>query len=355
MILFRPVLGQTSGLAHLKRSVNIARHLEKKHPIGFVVKGSKLSGRFFSDLENFTMVEIPENIDLLDEISLYPKSLNAVVADIADNKNLKNQHVTNLYFKELTKLNCAVVALDGVFSDSLFNDDICEVDVVIRPYVHADMDVRRWGKINLAGKDYVILNDCFQNNMPRFEWSNKSKSMAITVSFGGSDPTLLTEYFCQNIFISDLFSKYRFDVVVGPLFGDKRRLSLARSTFDRDNISILTEVDCLKKILSDACMAITSSGAATRYEAAFCGVPVAFVAFDTKHVGIAQNYEMIGCAKYLGDQRSLDVSNVIMNLSSLLNDEKELTKMGKAGQTLIDGKGIGRIVSVLDLLLGGRV
>ena len=120
---------------------------------------------------------------------------------------------------------------------------------------------------------------------------------------------------------------------------------LNKSTLEVD---ILSDVPCLPAHMSQSDLVISTAGSGTLSELALTGAPAIIFAAVQHQVDNARKFSDVGgvlnCAKKPGD---ID-DKFFFFLKDLTTNPKNLEKLSKKWQSLVDGKGIERIINVLE-------
>jgi spore coat polysaccharide biosynthesis predicted glycosyltransferase SpsG len=99
------------------------------------------------------------------------------------------------------------------------------------------------------------------------------------------------------------------------------------------------------------CHFAISSGASWSLEFACIGVPQLLIVQSEPHWPTAQRLEEEGAATCLGWHESVSAQTIRMAIQNLLGDPLERQAMARCGRQLIDGRGLDRLVTALEVLL----
>ena len=124
-----------------------------------------------------------------------------------------------------------------------------------------------------VGEKYYISGKTFMFYQPI---KIKEKVETVFIAFGGADPQNYTDRLL-NIISNELYSKYKFIVVVGR---SKENVDVLMEYNKCDNIEVLYNVSNMPELMSKCDIAISSRGR-TGYELAMLGIPT---------IAMAQNY-----------------------------------------------------------------
>ena len=86
----------------------------------------------------------------------------------------------------------------------------------------------------------------------------------------------------------------------------------------------------LKPFFLNSQLAIISSGATTRYEAAICRVPTILIAHDKAHLGFLNHHEDYGCSINLGYYKNISVQKFSEQINRLMRNKELRQNMSKS-------------------------
>ena len=90
------------------------------------------------------------------------------------------------------------------------------------------------------------------------------------------------------------------------------------------------------------------SGAGTmKFELALLGRPMILLAVVDDQLPIGPPFAATGAARFLGDGREVDPSEVVSAVAALMADGPARTAMGERGRTIVDGRGAERIAAAV--------
>lgn len=117
-----------------------------------------------------------------------------------------------------------------------------------------------------------------------------------------------------------------------------------RSRFDDSgSIEFLGHVDTMADAIIDADIGLTAGGGTTR-EFLFLGLPFAVIDVATNQLIQSQYLADHHLAVRLGHIDTLDASQLSTSLHTLATSHDTRTRMSRAGQTAVDGRGVDRVV-----------
>ena len=212
--------------------------------------------------------------------------------------------------------------------------------------VRNDLSNRKFvngGCMVYEGPHYMMIQPEFKAY--RRSWKPPSCLKKILLTFGGTD---VSDF---SIKVLDCFDKlprdYYLTLVLGPGSANLSSVKdyLNKSTLEVD---ILSDVPCLPAHMSQSDLVISTAGSGTLSELALTGAPAIIFAAVQHQVDNARKFSDVGgvlnCAKKPGD---ID-DKFFFFLKDLTTNPKNLEKLSKKWQSLVDGKGIERIINVLE-------
>jgi UDP-2,4-diacetamido-2,4,6-trideoxy-beta-L-altropyranose hydrolase len=108
---------------------------------------------------------------------------------------------------------------------------------------------------------------------------------------------------------------------------------------------IQAETDIVEA-MSNCCFAISGSGV-TLYDLLASGVPTIAVAFDPIQLRTADAFYELGAVLNAGLLQRLSPAALLRNAKEMLENQPLVQRMAKVGQTLVDGKGLSRVVDIV--------
>jgi spore coat polysaccharide biosynthesis predicted glycosyltransferase SpsG len=109
--------------------------------------------------------------------------------------------------------------------------------------------------------------------------------------------------------------------------------------------SPLSEVE-FAKAMSSCCFAISGSGV-TLYDLLASGVPTIAVAFDRIQLRTADAFHEMGAVLNAGLLDRLSPSPLLRYCKEMLENRPLVQRITRAGQMLVDGKGLSRVVEIV--------
>ncbi len=331
------------------RCINLAKALRTYCDTYFIIPNQYKFPQQLLNTYNLPYITVPKTKNMGDEVTYYPDTINVVIVDMADYEHVQNPEKLSLFFHKLIDRNVRVFLIDGMFQDKLICHDYPFFSTVIQPYVGAEKDTAPNSQEWIAGGAYAILGDAYRD-CPRRTTSKQASN--VLISFGGSDPQEITvalaEVLSQN---RKQFQNQLVRFVLGPDMALTTKQKITGILNDLENAEIIKAPDSLKPLLTEADVAILGSGAASRYEAACCGVPALITSIVPSHDHQCRLHQSYGCTEYLGHYNELSETSWCRALSNLIDDFQKRQSMSLAGQKLIDGRGVERLAVEIGKIL----
>jgi spore coat polysaccharide biosynthesis predicted glycosyltransferase SpsG len=316
-------------MGHIVRTLSLAKLLKKQgHKIIFLSR-------------NFT-----ESISLIKKYLFTVKSLNCS----------QKYHLTPL--KEIIKKEKVDIIVHDFQDTSLaYMQNLRKTDRPLKLINFDDLSPgRKLADINidanlpsrknsLYGPKYIILREDFAKKYTR---KTKARVKKILITLGGSDPNNFTEKIL-NILLKEKLSLYKFTILLGP--GFKNKTTIKKMLKNNKNFSIQENVSTTKFISltleNDLCLA---SGGITMYELACLGIPAIILCQAEHENKNAKLFHNKGIVKNLGPGSKISAQKLLKIIYTLDKNKKLREKMSLAGKKYVDGKGLKRIIKIINKL-----
>lgn len=347
-VIFKPAINSTSGLAHLKRCATLAKTMSDHFDTAVICPNDSPHSITLLESLSIDTIVTPRHCSLQDEIRFYPSSTVAVVADISDTVHRKQLQNTRNYFKCLQNKRLISIVIDGVGEESMVNQDMTEIDVVVSPYDLPSNQLISRNTRALSGIQYVILNHDYLNARKKL---SRPENLPILITFGGSDPNFVTEKVCQFIHKDATLQQQKYNVVLGLYFDSQRIERIKEKFFNQKNIIFFSNLDSLNTLFHNSSIAIIGSGAASRYEAAFFGVPSAMISLSKSHDQFCKNFEQYGCSKFLGFYQNMTQNVFAKQITALIDNAEKRREMSQNSKLIGLESGATKLCSELTKII----
>ena len=341
--VFRADGSDTLGMGHIMRCLAFASGLERRGVTSsFVTKDYNPGVPEVIRAANFRVEEIPCGMSGEEDARLTRQiasrlGARLIITDLCTRPAMANRPELDAYHRALAP---------GFFMVSLAGGQIVDLpgDIVVSPYViTAEADHGVNGQTPLLGPSYFIFRPEF------IAAANGTRTIVdqarrVLVLVGGSDElhltALIVEALC-GLSVHDLALR----VVIGALYPEelKRLIPQLLSEFDGEYELLGQESDLAEAMLwSD--LAIIGDGL-VKYEAAVTGTPSIMISRVDSEAAPNQVFEQAGTTLHLGDGAKIPVPVLAEKINSVLEDVELRQSMSWRGSTLVDGKGLDRIIA----------
>jgi UDP-2,4-diacetamido-2,4,6-trideoxy-beta-L-altropyranose hydrolase len=199
--------------------------------------------------------------------------------------------------------------------------------------------------VMLLGPAYALISDEYLGvRSPAM--NRRSAVQRVLVYFGGSDLPDLTSLTLRAL-SAGVFSHLYVDVVIGATASN--RAAVIAHAAARPRTTIHEHKNSLAPLLAAADLAIGAVGGTT-WERMFLGIPAIATIMAENQREIADALSRAGLLVLVGEAQSLQEMTLTAALSSLLGDPSRRQRMADAGQALVDGLGVDRIVDSMATL-----
>ncbi len=266
--------------------------------------------------------------------------IRIIITDVCHRAAIADPAELGDYHGEL-KPDSYLIAISGSFLTDL------PADLLVSPYFRTDYpdEADNISGRQLIGPDYFIFPTEFTEaalRAPRLP----TEARRILVTVGGGDEFQLTSRITRAI--SDLADgDLETRIVVGPAFSDLHRNEIeAIITTDWDGQAVLYDNPDMAAVMSWADLAITGDGL-TKYETAVTGTPSIMLSTPNSEDAINVAFAQAGTTQYLGDGTLLEQQVLTHTIRGILKDRQQREAMSGNGRTLVDGRGLERIIQAI--------
>jgi UDP-2,4-diacetamido-2,4,6-trideoxy-beta-L-altropyranose hydrolase len=326
---FRTTYAPAIGMGHLRRCLTLAQELKQQGAsCAFLLTGHP-EGVTWIRTHGFSAQPIDGAVEsTLGALGDLPSSI--VVVD--------DYEITEPDFSRLRSQHPLAVIDD-------LADRRLDADVVLNANANASSLHYRAPSdcLMLLGPRYALLRPGFRG-LPRRKAIDEVRRVLVTM--GGADPARRTVDVTRRL-ISGLYDT-RFDVVLGPLYGDPSDLAaVIRSGGRGSEVQLHLAPDDLAPLMAEADLAV-SAGGQTTYELAAAGVPAVAMCVAENQRG---NLAALSQVPTLLTATSEELMPAVMRL---VGDVPLRQKMCDAAQALVDGQGAVRAAQALIELAAAR-
>jgi spore coat polysaccharide biosynthesis predicted glycosyltransferase SpsG len=190
----------------------------------------------------------------------------------------------------------------------------------------------------LLGPGYALLRPEFASG--RIDGrEHRIPALRVLVTMGAADPYDTTSVVVEALADVDL-PDIDVTVIVGAV---NSRTSATRARAEKAGYRVLTDVRDMSQLMAEADIAISSAGT-TLWELCCMGLPTITIVIAENQRPAAEALEQAGATLNLGWHQAVSGEDVRVAVTDLLTSQKARTRMGAAGQSLVDGRGVERVL-----------
>lgn len=340
-ILFRVNAGLNVGLGHISRCMQIARKMARCYPISFMVNtdSKEIVENFIRDIANNlplnNLIYVNKDNDLSVIIDYYHHYHSFLVLDHYD--------VDEEYQLILKRAGMHWLQLDSHAAQLFYGDFVQHGSPGATEELYANLHGNKETKF-LLGPQYVIVNE----ELTELHNSSKVRETIrkVFVSFGGGYAKgALLKYLSVLV---QSFPSLEFCVALRANHPDL--LSLKHIEKDFPNVTLYIDSNYVYQLMCQCDVAILASGGMS-YEAATVGLPSILIALEDNQFVNLKGCSDLGISVSLGTIDLVPPNTVVNTLMMLKNNTELLSRMSKVALHHFDGKGVNRIVSVINMFL----
>jgi UDP-2,4-diacetamido-2,4,6-trideoxy-beta-L-altropyranose hydrolase len=343
MLLIRVDASNTIGAGHLMRCITIADYF-RSQKIELIFLSRSESSKDLIANKGFELIKIPVNASIEDELKLIEQlisemGISAILLDINNFYTFKNLQLYNDYLLQLKKLSIFLISFEDPFNC------VHAADIIIIPYLGSDKQAlkKKENTKYLLGLEYYILRSEFVNVKPT-QINKELKNVLITM--GGSDPQNITGKVLKSLKNSDL--KLNLTIVIGDFFKQTEADINDILQDYKGTYTIAKSVKNIAQMMSDSDLAIINSGL-TKYEIIAVGLPGIVISNNEYHAELMNDFNNYNVIVHLGEVDKLENYQITKAVEYLAGNYEKRQNMSATGKSLIDGKGIERILAEIPI------
>jgi UDP-2,4-diacetamido-2,4,6-trideoxy-beta-L-altropyranose hydrolase len=172
----------------------------------------------------------------------------------------------------------------------------------------------------------------------------------IMVTFGGNDPLNMTGL-ALRAFDEPEFSNIAFDVTAGT--SNPRLAQIEKLASTMANVALHVQHPQPSVLMEQADLCV-GAGGTTSWERCYLGLPSLVAVLADNQKEITERLDRLGVARSLGDGSKLTIGSLRAAIKSAIQDRAWQMASSRAGQALVDGGGIGRMIEVIEHMDGPR-
>jgi UDP-2,4-diacetamido-2,4,6-trideoxy-beta-L-altropyranose hydrolase len=258
---------------------------------------------------------------------------------------LDGYHFTPDYHKAVREAGFRLLVIDDMAHLPEYRGN-----VILNQNIHAPEIVYSCDRetIRLLGCNYVLLRQDFLQHRGSTR-KIADKALKIMISMGGADSDNFSLKTVQALkILGDPHVEIK--IIVGHLNPNRNSIEseLAGSPFAFDLLFSTTD---MAGLMNWADLAVSAAGS-TCWELAYMGLPAIIITTAENQKGIGQGLEKADAALNAGWHQDVDGSRLASILSEIINNSESRKAMSKAGQKLVDGQGLERVLTLMSFLNG---
>lgn len=342
-IIIACIAGQKAGLGHLKRCQVFGAYAQGN---GWDVQlvlfddGSKQNNRQITVPQCYVSPNDQDwPVALISKLKNYSISATVGITDLAQ-PLFFNTYKVDHWLGRFAEMVGSVMHFDIPGNNGLVrNHPSVKCDQLVIPYATDEkLPTGNWSI--LAGPQYAVLGDSFKFEKRRI----RQDANRILITAGGSDSTSLTPKILKAL--ENVNQLLEISVVIGPLFTSSNRKAIQELIVSsKHRIFVHEKAENLSKLMQECDLAIATSGL-TKYELAATGTPAILLSIDKEHHEANKAFAALGTGRDLGLEHS--TTAIFQEIESLLPDLTARKNMSYVGQLLVNCKGAGRLLQIIE-------
>lgn len=354
-ILIRVDADRTIGLGHFSRCLAFSEYIKNQgFKVVFAVKHIPDKVENILQKRNDEYIKIPISTKWSGEAGYIYDNLeedvSAVVLDIATVYAFTD--ITGISdFLRILRGKSPTILFDGMLDNALSKKINTPVDMIVAPYfglgdlIPSEDDT----VVNLIGPKYFIFGkeygSAITQNRGIREYADR-----VLVTFGGADPCSITLKALDAI-AGIVDRKLSVRIVSGPGFDGKlKTLIQNKAGLLKHSCEVIDSPASLVDYMLWCDVAVVGSGL-TKYELAVTGTPSIQISFNEEHAHVNKPFASSGAAYHLGINDDVTVEYLRDAVIKLMKDSKRRRKMSEIGRTILDTRGVVRILEAIEKLI----
>lgn len=320
--------GPSLGMGHLKKQRILTQALKLRYKAAdfiFLIK-EQAEGQAWLEKQGVKVVKIPGMPRAQEPAWIVKNTKNAgvgkavLILDILD--------VDSGYVRAFKKAGIPVVSFENRGSSQKI------ADATVNAIVEGPQNKIINGRV-FKGANYRIFH-------PDYSKVKKSKravpdvNVRFCVTMGGGDMKL-SRLIAREL--RNFFPSSKVTVVEGP--GNS-----GNGSFREKGMTVLKPQESLAKLFQSCNFAVTAGGG-TLYETALSGLPAAAFALKKHQVRNIKFFAVKKSVLFAGMLNRLNVKAAMPRIKKILQDKNTYSSVSKAGRKIADGKGLERIVKII--------
>ncbi|MEK9970628.1 MAG: UDP-2,4-diacetamido-2,4,6-trideoxy-beta-L-altropyranose hydrolase [Ferrovibrio sp.] len=201
------------------------------------------------------------------------------------------------------------------------------------------------GTMLLLGTDYALLGADFARMRQGALLARQTRhSQQLLISAGMTDPLNITPRLIEAVSIGA--PGWDIDIVIGSSCPYLNEIQVAAA---KANGRIHIDSQDMSRLMAEADLAIGAAGT-TAWERCCMGLPTLMLTVADNQIDNARALDEAGAATYMGDARSLSVSDIAAHVESCVSDRPKLQSMSHLAARVCNGTGALRATHAIQKL-----
>lgn len=335
ILCFRCITDPVKGYGNFARALLLAEEMKKRNfSIFFIIEKNITAQKLLSQkkIPFYTLSLFKSKIlESRKILSILQKNNgHTIILDMREQGELLSKHLVKDIF---------VILIDDAWGNNAYADMIFN-GTMIKKY--HNYKIKNPTSRIYTGTKYWLSDNNFVTYQKKNQDISNSQQFILTISMGGSDPDDLTFFVYKAI---TNLPNIKIRIIVGPFF--KKIQQLKKEIKTSKNIRVIVNPKEIWNEFNKSDLVISNAGS-TLFELVIMRIPTICISVVDHQILYAKFFHNIGATKYLGFKNLIDEEKIRLSIINLLKNKSERKKMFVACKTLIDGKGLFRVSSIIE-------
>ena len=338
-IAIRCITEVSKGYGNLSRCLILADSLRKRgFNITFFINQNTFATNEIKK-HRFELYIIPKTFSFRTESKFLDETMNsknyqALIIDMREYGQSISKNLSNKRYK--------TILVDDAWCNKAYANLVIN-GTIVKNY-HNYEKINKNSKL-LLGPKYWIMKNGFRKYKKNISEIQNKKKYHIIISVGGSDPNNVSLFVVKALVD---FHNITITIIVGPFFLNITKLK--KLSKKKKNLNLLVFPTKIEKEFKKADVVISGSGS-TLFELAYQKIPTISIAMDPHQIPYGNAFAKRGSTIHLGLWKNVKEIMIKESLINILNNKSKRRKMSLAGSKIIDGRGVSRVVTIIEKML----
>ena len=334
------------GIGHLYRLIYLAKEITLlNHEINFLIFGKNIENFNSKKDINVKKLKFLSFDSLLNKETIRDLNLqyDLTFVDLSNSFFLKNKFFFVKLLNKISRESKKTVLIDSLDKESIIQQSSRKFsyDLLISPYFGAEKEFIE-SENHLLGPEFFIFGSDYNKGINKKILKRANK---ILITCGGSDPKGLTSKIIKSL--NKIENELNLKVVIGPNFSEKLIRNIDSLIIKSNHrVKKIISEDSLKKFISWSDITIATSGL-TKYEILQTHTPSVIIPFNDKQYKLNRAAE--SQEAFITVKPTFTIQELASDIEMLLSNYKLRKKLSKKSSEIIDGDGIKKIITKLNL------